>query len=71
MDGVLTNPSAIELLHHLFPPLAILLDESHEMFDVDLVKDISSPMMTKKAVDMVGASTHNTPLLILIIIYLL
>ena len=53
VDGHLSSPTAIELLHHLFPPLAILLDESHELFDVDLVKDISCPMLTRKAVDMV------------------
>ena len=63
VDGHLSSPTAIELLHHLFPPLAILLDESHELFDVDLVKDISCPMLTRKAVDMVRLPTTHFNLL--------
>jgi len=61
LDGELQNPSARELLLHLFPPLALLLDESHELFDVDLVKDISCPMPTKKAVDMMTDCLKDRP----------
>lgn len=51
LNGHISNPGAPELLLHLFPPMAILLDESHELFDVDLIRDISTPLPTRKGVD--------------------
>ena len=58
------NPSADQLLFCLFPPLAVLLDESHELFGVDLVKDISCPMPTKRAVDMLSSTLKDRELAI-------
>ena len=46
------NPSASEMLHHLFPPLAFLVDECFDVFDEDLVKDVVFPLPTPKAVDL-------------------
>lgn len=56
LDGYIDDPPAKTLLRYLFPPLAFLLDESHEMFDTDLVRDIASPPLTKLAVSMLDAS---------------
>ena len=46
------NPNAPEMLHHLFPPLAFLVDECFDVFDEDLVKDVLYPLPTPKAVDL-------------------
>ena len=54
LEGYITNPPSTELIYFLFPPLAILLDESHELFDVDLVRDIVSPLPTRRAVEMMN-----------------
>ncbi len=37
LEGYIDNPSAPEMLHHLFPPLAFLVDECYDLFDEDLV----------------------------------
>ena len=52
MEGHLRNPNAKELLHHLFPPLAFLIDECFEAFSEDVVKEVSSPLLTRKAIKM-------------------
>ena len=44
----------MQLLHHLFPPLAYLVDECYELFDEDLVKDVVAPLPTRKAVRMMS-----------------
>lgn len=56
LQGHLHDPEAGELLHHLFPPLAFLVDECYELFDEDLVKDVVSPLPTTKAVVMLSKS---------------
>lgn len=51
LEDFLENPNAAEMLHHLFPPLAFLVDECFELFDEDLVRDVVFPLTTPKAVD--------------------
>ena len=46
------NVTAAEMLHHLFPPLAFLVDECFDYFDEDLVRDVVYPLPTPKAVDL-------------------
>ena len=50
------SPSAAEMLHHLFPPLAFLVDECFDLFDEDLVRDVVFPLPTPKAVDLLERS---------------
>ena len=52
MEQFLENVSAAEMLHHLFPPLAFLVDECFDYFDEDLVRDVVYPLPTPKAVDL-------------------
>lgn len=51
LEEFLENPTAPEMLHHLFPPLAFLVDECFDLFDEDLVRDVVFPLPTPKAVD--------------------
>ena len=41
MENYLQEPSADELLHHLFPPLAFLVDECYDLFGEDLVRMVA------------------------------
>ena len=52
LEEFMENPNAPEMLHHLFPPLAFLVDECFDVFDEDLVKDVLYPLPTPKAVDL-------------------
>ena len=56
MEDFLENPTAAEILHHLFPPLAFLVDECFDLFDEDLVRDVVFPLPTPKAVDLLERS---------------
>lgn len=56
LEEFLEEPSAAEMLHHLFPPLAFLVDECFEEFDEDLVRDVVYPLPTPKAVDFLERS---------------
>ena len=42
MENYLQEPSADELLHHLFPPLAFLVDECYDLFGEDLVRMVAT-----------------------------
>ena len=50
------DPSSGEMLHHLFPPLAYLVDECFDLFDEDLVRDVVFPLPTPKAVHLLETS---------------
>ena len=52
LENYLQEPSADELLHHIFPPLAFLVDECYDLFGEDLVRDILNPLLTGAAVAM-------------------
>ena len=51
LEEFLENPSAGEMVHHLFPPLAFIVDVCYDMFDEDLVKNVVNPLPTPKAVE--------------------
>ena len=55
LDGYIKDPPSRELIYFLFPPLARILDESHELFGVDLVRDIVSPLLTRRAIKMMNS----------------
>ena len=59
LENYLQEPSADELLHHLFPPLAFLVDECYHLFGEDLVRDILSPLLTGAAVAMLDRLLGN------------
>ena len=59
LENYLQEPSADELLHPLFPPLAFLVDECYDLFGEDLVRDILSPLLTGAAVAMLGRHLGN------------
>lgn len=56
LDEFLEDPSSGEMLHHLFPPLAYLVDECFDLFDEDLVRDVVFPLPTPKAVHLLETS---------------
>ncbi len=47
LQGHIHNPDAEEMLHHLFPPLAFLVDVCFEEFGDELVKDVVAPLPTR------------------------
>jgi hypothetical protein len=49
LEDHLSDPAAPDLLDHLFPPLAYLVDECYDLFDEDLVRDVLSPLLTNAA----------------------
>jgi len=49
LAGTIKDPDEVTLLHHLFPPLAFLVDVCYELFGDQLVKDVVAPLLTRKA----------------------
>ncbi len=47
------------MLHHLFPPLAFLVDVSFEEFGDELVKDVVAPLPTRKSVKMLSECLNS------------
>ena len=64
MEGHISNPSAEEILRHLFPPLAFLVDECYSQFEEDLVREVATPLPTAKAVDMLSRCLEQRELII-------
>ena len=58
LEGSIKDPDSVELLHHLFPPLAFLVDVCYELFGEDLVKDVVSPLPTRKAVNLLSQNLN-------------
>lgn len=44
------DPNAADLLHHLFPPLAFLMDACLDLFDEDVQKEVASPFLTETTI---------------------
>jgi len=44
------DPNAADLVHHLFPPLAFLMDACLDLFDEDVQREVASPFMTQPAI---------------------
>jgi len=44
------EPNAADLIHHLFPPLAFLMDACLDLFDEDVQREVASPFMTQAAI---------------------
>lgn len=54
LENELESPDASTILHHLFPPLALLVDESFELYGDEIVCDVVVPRLTHQAVDLLG-----------------
>jgi len=46
------DPNAAELVHHLFPPLAFLMDACLDLFDEDVQREVATPFLTQAAIDL-------------------
>jgi len=44
------DPNAADLVHHLFPPLAFLMDACLDLFDEDVQREVASPFMTQQSI---------------------
>eukprot|EP00092_Neocalanus_flemingeri_P030687 GFUD01033319.1.p1 GENE.GFUD01033319.1~~GFUD01033319.1.p1 ORF type:complete len:752 (-),score=216.18 GFUD01033319.1:74-2329(-) len=44
------DPNAAELVHHLFPPLAFLMDACLDLFDEDVQREVATPFLTPAAI---------------------
>ena len=54
LNPFISHPNAPEIVHHLFPPLAFLMDATIDLFDMDLAKDVASPLLTNSAVTLLN-----------------
>ena len=46
------DPNAAELVHHMFPPLAFLMDACLDLFDEDVQREVATPFLTQAAIDL-------------------
>jgi len=42
----------------MIPPLSFLVDQAYELFDQDIVKEVSSPMITGKALNFLNRALN-------------
>ena len=46
LNPEIESPSAAELVHHLFPPLAFLMDACLDLFAEDVQREVATPFLT-------------------------
>ena len=47
LNPEISDPNAAELIHHLFPPLAFLMDACLDLFDEDVQREVATPFLTQ------------------------
>jgi len=50
LNPEISDPNAAELMHHLFPPLAFLMDACVDLFDEDVQREVATPFLTQVAI---------------------
>jgi len=50
LNPEISQPNAAELVHHLFPPLAYLMDACLDLFDEDVQREVATPFLTEMAI---------------------
>ena len=50
LNPEISDPNAAELIHHLFPPLAFLMDACLDLFDEDVQREVAAPFLTQVAI---------------------
>ena len=53
------DPTAAELIHHLFPPLAFLIDACIDLFDEEVQREVVSPSLTPLAITLLKNSLSS------------
>ena len=53
------DPTAAELLHHLFPPLAFLIDACIDLFDEEVQREVVSPFLTTPTITLLKNSLSS------------
>jgi len=64
LNPVLRDPNAADIVHHLLPPLAFLMDSGIELFDDELQKDVISPLLTRRTITFLKHCLTSKELLI-------
>ena len=50
------DPTAAELIHHLCPPLAFLVDACQDLFDEQVQTEVATPFLTQAAIQLLNSS---------------
>jgi len=58
------DPTAAELIHHLCPPLAFLVDACQDLFDEQVQTEVATPFLTQAAIQLLKSSLSTRELLI-------
>ncbi|TRY75328.1 hypothetical protein TCAL_08322 [Tigriopus californicus] len=64
LDGHIEEPDASTLVHHLLPPLALLVDKCYEDYSDDLIRDVANPPLTRTSANFLNRVLHEREVVI-------